>query len=216
MKHNHFDERYGERARLQDGTQVFLRLVGPEDKALIRRGFERLSSESRYRRFFAWKRELSDAELRYFTELDGENHLAIGASRTLPDGTEDGLGVARFIRIPGEPTIAEAAIAVVDDFQGRGLGRLLLLRLVAAARERGVERFRISALADNPAALALLREAADVESVDRGQGTVSVDVVLPDVAVGGEEPPHASALYRLFRAAARDLASVLGFRAGSG
>ena len=133
-----FDADYLEHATLRDGTEVALRLVRPDDKALLREGFARMSDESRYRRFFTPKYELSADELRYLTEIDQVTHVAIGA--TSADGAR-GLGVARFIVLAGEAGAAEAAVAVTDDLQGRGLGSLLLQRLVAAAHERGVERF---------------------------------------------------------------------------
>ncbi len=71
-----FDARYRERARLDDGSEIVLRLIRPTDKELLRRAFNTLSDESRYRRFFTQKRELSEAELTYLTELDGHDHFA--------------------------------------------------------------------------------------------------------------------------------------------
>jgi RimJ/RimL family protein N-acetyltransferase len=209
MSPYHFDERYDERVSLDDGTPVHLRLIGPEDKALLLDGFARLSPASRYRRFFAAKRELSAQELRYFTEFDGQNHLAIGAVRLRTDGSEEGLGVARFVRLPGEPKVAEAAVVVVDDYQNRGLGHLLLLRLVAAARERGVERFRATTLADNPAARALMTDLGAEASSSTEDDTLAVDVALPDAPPSAGEMPHASPLYRLFQAVARGIAEVI-------
>src|SRR5207244_92171 len=111
------------------------------------RGFAGLSAESRYRRFFSAKDRLSEAELRYLTEVDGVDHFALGA---LHDG--EGAGVARFVRLRDRPDTAEAAIVVVDERQGCGLGRLLLTRLTEAARERGITRFRSDVLARNQAA----------------------------------------------------------------
>ncbi|HVW28939.1 MAG TPA: GNAT family N-acetyltransferase [Polyangiaceae bacterium] len=205
----HFDERYDERVRLEDGTLVHLRLIGPEDKALLLEGFARLSPASRYRRFFAAKRELSPQELRYFTEFDGMNHLAIGAIRVRSDRSEEGLGVARFVRLPDDPKVAEAAVVVVDDYQNKGLGHLLLLRLVAAARERGVERFRATTLADNPAARALMADLGAEPQTSNGDDTLSVDVALPEASPATAEMPPSSGLYRLFRAVARGIADVI-------
>jgi RimJ/RimL family protein N-acetyltransferase len=205
----HFDERYDERVSLDDGTRVHLRLIGPEDKALILEGFARLSPESRYRRFFAAKRALSPQELRYFTEFDGLNHLAIGAVRLRGDRSEEGLGVARFVRLPEDPKAAEAAVVVVDDYQNKGLGHILLLRLVAAARERGIERFRATTLADNPAARALMSDLGAEAAASNEDDTLSVDVALPEAPPNAERMPNASALYRLFQAVARGIADVV-------
>jgi GNAT superfamily N-acetyltransferase len=211
-KTRHFDARYVERAQLPDGTPVTLRLVVAQDKDLLRRGFERFSPESRHQRFFTAKRELSEAELRYFTELDEDHHFAIGATRRTSDGDEEGLGIARFVRTEVDPRVAEAAVAVADDWQGRGLGRLLLARLVAAARERGVTTFRASLLSDNTAVRALIEDAGGEATVAGEDGAIVVDVPLPDVPPLDSSTLRSSALYRLFRDAARGIVAALGSR----
>jgi GNAT superfamily N-acetyltransferase len=190
---------YVEHAVLGDGTQVRLRLVRPEDKEAVREGFGRLSPASRYARFLATKLSLSDAELRYLCEVDHEDHFAIGASLDGPDGAPTvGLGLARFVRLPDRDDTAEAAITVVDDLQRRGLGKLLFLRLIAAARERGIRRFRCEVLASNAGMVALLAQIAPERTVEVSQGVMSIELVLP-----GDEPRDSS-IYRLFRAAAQN------------
>lgn len=165
----HFDERYREDAELRDGTPVQLRLVRPADRELLRRGFQRLSTESRYLRFMGTKATLTEAELEALTTLDGVDHFAMGALRREPaGGAVEGLGVARFVRLPGQPEIAEAAVTVADAVQGRGLGSLLLRRLAAAARERGIRFFRGDVLACNEPMRRLLADhlAATLEPDD--------------------------------------------------
>src|SRR3954468_7726796 len=117
-----------ERVRLRDGSAVIVRPVRPEDRDLFIAGFERMSQESRYRRFMSHKKKLSEQELDFFTRLDHDLHEAIGA---LDADTGEGAGVARMHRRPEDPSIAEAAVTVVDDWQGRGLGGMLLERLPA-------------------------------------------------------------------------------------
>jgi len=202
----HFTADYVERATLRDGTPIVLRLLAPEDRELLRRGFERLSSESRYARFLVPKPRLTDDELRYLCEIDQEAHFALGAIREDGDGRGNpvGLGIARFIRLPdraGEPVTAEAAIAVIDEVHNLGLGRLLFLRLVAAAAERGIERFRCEVLCSNTGMKGLIEQIAPEHSLDVSTGVMSIDFALPDVAPRAEQPP-AGALYRFFRAAA--------------
>src|ERR1700723_1832427 len=98
------------------------------------RQFRRMSPDSRYRRFFSGITELSPVMLDYLTEVDGYDHFALVATvDSLDLKAEEGVAAARFVRLPGEPEVAEAAVTVIDDFQGRGLGRLLLARLVDAA-----------------------------------------------------------------------------------
>lgn len=176
----HFDEGYREEAELGDGRRVFLRVVRPEDRALLVRGFERLSPESRYLRFMGTKVTLSEAELEALLDLDGEQRFAIGALRTTPGGGDgQGVGIARFARLPDEPDVAEAAVTVADEVQGRGLGSLLLRRLAAAARERGVRRFRGEVLLRNEPMRRLLEAHAEATVVDTGAETLRVLVELP-------------------------------------
>lgn len=151
---------YRETVRLRDGTEVLLRLVIPADKLLLKRGMDRFSPESRYHRFLYAKHELSEVELEYLTEFDGIDHFALGAVAHDASGEEQGVGVARFVRFGDESDTAEPTVAVVDEFQGRGLGGLLFSRLMDAARERGIRRFHGRMLAHNKAMRALLHWAA--------------------------------------------------------
>ena len=118
-----------------------------------------MSPESRYLRFFAAMPRLPDRFLGDLLNLDGWNRVAIGAeSATVGPQFGDAFGVARFVRLAEEPETAEAAVTVVDCMQRRGLGRLLLRALAAAARERGITKFRAEVLRGNEAMAALLRE----------------------------------------------------------
>jgi GNAT superfamily N-acetyltransferase len=174
---------------LEDGTHVQLRHIRPEDAGELKRGFDQLSAESRYRRFFGARSSLSEQVLHYLTNVDGIQHVAIVATtHDAHSGGERGLGVARFVRLPKEPLVAEAAITVVDDYQGRGLGRLLAVTLGRAAHERGVKHFRGQILADNPPVRQLL-ETVHADLHEEGGGTVIFDVPLTngDDASGGRD-----------------------------
>jgi GNAT superfamily N-acetyltransferase len=201
-----FSQGYVEHAVLRDDTKVVLRLIRPEDKALLREGFDRLSPASRYARFLAPKTQLSDDELRYLCEVDQEDHVAIGAVRDDPDGPQVGLGIARFIRLADRRDTAEAAVAVADEVHRQGLGRLLLTRLVAAAAERGIARFRCEVLGTNAGMTALLGEISPDRSLELRDGVMSIEVALPSVPP--TQPPAGallgSPIYRLLRAAAQN------------
>jgi GNAT superfamily N-acetyltransferase len=176
-----FDGGYRERIVLPGGERVRLRLIQPDDKARLLAGFRQLSADSRTRRFLGGKQVLSEAELRYFTEIDQMDHFAIGAVELDARGRErDGVAVGRFVRLSGEPRCAEVAIAVVDRLQGKGLGLMLLKRLIEAARERGFERLRFEYLADNVGMHRLIRHAGRiVERRQIGAGVVAVEIALP-------------------------------------
>lgn len=167
---------------LSDGSVIRLREVQPDDKEAIAAGFEKLSPESRYRRFFTAMSRLSDADLRYLTEVDHHDHEAVLAFAR--DG--DPVGVARYVRIEG-PAEAEVAVAVVDDWQGRGAGTALLERLVARARENGIERFVASVLQENAEALELFRSIAPDDPSPRrtGPGQIELIIELPRDGVQG-------------------------------
>ena len=200
-----FTEDYTEQVTLRDGTPVLLRLVRPDDRERLRAGFERWSQESRYARFFSAKTRLTDEELTYLCEVDQETHFALGAARI--DDPSIGVGIARFIRIPedqlelGEPVTAEAAIAVADEMQAQGLGRILLERLVAAAAERGVERFRCEVLGTNAGMKHLIEKVAPVRTVEVSAGVMSIDFDVP--ASVTDPAAEESALYRFFRGVAK-------------
>ena len=174
---------------------MVLRLVRPADKELLERGFARLSPQSRYLRFFTPKSALTDDELRYLTECDHVRHLAIGA--TTADARE-GLGVARFIALEGEPGVADAAIAVIDEMHGKGLGSLLFERLVAAARERGIERVRCDVLGSNTAMQDFLHAHPGARTTRVEAGVVTVEMPLPQPV-----EVRASGMYELLRQIAR-------------
>jgi len=191
-----YDDAYAEKAVLSDGTAVRLRLVRPDDKELMLAAWDRLSPESRYRRFLTAKTSLSEAELRYLTELDQVNHVAIGATRTRK-GKQEALGVARFVRLGDRPSVADAAVTVVDDAQRKGLGRILLSRLVAAARERGIDRFSCDVLATNDGMRGLVKSLAP-DAVEVADGPmVRVEMELPDSVPPPDALDRKSLIYRL-------------------
>jgi RimJ/RimL family protein N-acetyltransferase len=169
-----------ERVQLRDGSTVVVRPVRPEDRDLFAAGFERMSGESRYRRFMSHKKKLTEQELDFFTRLDHDLHEAIGA---LDAGTGEGAGVARMHRRPDDPSIAEAAVTVVDDWQGRGLGGVLLGRLTARARELGVRHFEATLFTTNKAMLRLFEKLGCMRSHREDLEVLAIDVELPvDVA----------------------------------
>jgi RimJ/RimL family protein N-acetyltransferase len=138
---------------LHDATvlpPIVFRQIRPDDKGRLAAGLARLSPESRHKRFLMPKPRFSSSELRYLTEIDGFDHVAIVAvSATDP---EVFYAVGRFVRLRDDPETAEVAIVVGDELQGKGLGRELGRRLADLARERGVTRFTATLLGDNVAA----------------------------------------------------------------
>jgi hypothetical protein len=91
--------------------RLVIRPIEPGDRTAVLAGFDRLSAESRYRRFLSPHDHLTAAELRYLTDVDHHDHEALVAVD--PD-TGEGVGVARYVRDPQRPDSAEIAVAVAD------------------------------------------------------------------------------------------------------
>ena len=166
-----YDTAYREALSLPGAGDVRLRLLRRRDRSKLHKGFLSLSDETRYRRFHHPKKELSPAELEFFSDLDGWNHLALGAFRLRGGKEAELLGVARYFRLAPSVDVAEVAITVHDDLQGKGLGKALLARLVMAAAERRIGRLRFYLLYQNRPARALLEHSV-WETTFENQGTV--------------------------------------------
>jgi RimJ/RimL family protein N-acetyltransferase len=165
------------RAQLRDGTPVLVRTLRPEDAEELLRGFSRLSACSRRFRFLSPVRKLSPAQVRELTEVDQRDHVAI-AARDEGRPEHPGIGVARFVRLEQDPEVAEFAITVIDDYQRRGLGTLLLKLLLKAAQALQVRTLRGFLLADNLAMLQLLRRFG-ATMVRAWDNTLRADLPVP-------------------------------------
>lgn len=161
---------------LNDGTPALLRTVLPEDKQYLQSGMARLSPDSRYWRFMSPLSELSPEWLSYLTELDYDNHFAIGVL-ALNQTPPLGIAIARYVRSEESPHIAEPAVTVVDQYQGHGLGSLLLGQLMIDARQHGITEFRAWLLAENGAMKHLfLKHGAHFRN--EGDGMLRADFAL--------------------------------------
>jgi GNAT superfamily N-acetyltransferase len=189
--------------RLADGTLVRIRPITRDDRERLRNGFARLSAESKYRRFLAAPAALSESTLDYLTRTDGWNHLALGAELAAPGAdTSYGLGIARFVRLEDDPTKAEAAVAVIDEVQRRGLGRLLLGELIRAAHERDVTTFVCHVLPSNEPVKTMLHEVDAQAMPLMKDGLLVYEMHLSEVL---PDAPDQGPIYRILRLAAEGL-----------
>jgi RimJ/RimL family protein N-acetyltransferase len=153
---------------LPDGTQILIRPIEATDKLRLSVALGRLSRETIHRRFLAAKPRLSTAELRYLTEIDGHDHIALVAEI---DG--ELIAVARSVRFHDRPDTAEMAIVVADRWQHRGIGTALAEALTDAAVATGIRRIAAVMLADNEPARRLLRRiAAHLERATLSDGAI--------------------------------------------
>jgi protein lysine acetyltransferase len=151
------DRRRSRTLTLRDGASITVRAIAPEDKPLLLDVFQRLSEDSRYRRFFMSLRELSPGMLTYFTDVAHSDREALIA---IEPTSGQALGVARYVRLKEDPEVAEVAVAVADDWHRRGVAAALLAELSGRARDEGIRRFVAVVLAENRAAVALFGGAS--------------------------------------------------------
>jgi RimJ/RimL family protein N-acetyltransferase len=164
--------------RLPDGAQILIRPIRSDDKRFLEDGLRQLSDESVHRRFLSPKRSFSRAELRYLTEVDGRDHVALVAEYP-GEPVRRLIAVGRFVRLTQNPDAAEVAIVVSDDWQRRGVGSLFAERLAAEARRLGVKRFTATMATENVAAhklMARLTEHLDEHYAGSGISDVVMDL----------------------------------------
>ena len=157
---------------LRDGARIRVRPITPEDKPRLLRGFERLGQESVYKRFLSPLTELRPMDLVYLTEVAPHDHEALIA---LDERGGEAVGVARYVRSATDPGRAEFAVTVVDDWQRRGVGTVLIRRLSERAREEGVTAFTALLLAENHEMRGLLEKLGSFRMTDIASGTMEVE-----------------------------------------
>jgi len=149
---------YHVREFLPSGQALRIRTIRPSDREALHDGFHLLSKATIRDRFFNAKLDLTPQELTYFTEVDRSCHVALVAE--LEEGEQRRpVGVGRFVRSHQQPNACEFAITIVDDFQGQGIGKALLKRLVDCARRLGIRQLEASVLPQNSRMTRLLHRS---------------------------------------------------------
>jgi RimJ/RimL family protein N-acetyltransferase len=155
---------------LRDGTLLEIRPIRSDDKELLVAGFRLLSDESRQMRFLTAKPRLTKGDLRYLTEVDGHDHVALVAvEREHPSHIA---AVGRFVRDREHADTAEFAIVVGDPYQHQGLGRALGQALAGEAQARGIHRFTATVRWENEPVQRLIASIGEhLDYVPNGDGT---------------------------------------------
>jgi RimJ/RimL family protein N-acetyltransferase len=141
---------YAVREILRDGSIIEIRALKPEDEAGMLAAVERTGAQSLQRRFFVMKRSFSEKERTYFMQVDFSNHVALVATAQ-EDGQPVIVGGGRYIVF--EPKRAEMAFIVVDAWQGRGIGSILMRHLIDIARDSALKELTAEILPENTAML---------------------------------------------------------------
>lgn len=166
---------------LRDGATVVARPIEPGDREEFLATFERLGEESRYLRFLTPVTHLSESQIDYLVEVDHHDHEALIAFEL---ETGEGVGIARFVRDASQRAVAEAAVAVTDAWQGRGIGKALCRLLADRAREEGIDRFDAVLLTNNRGMLSVLESIGPTRVASSDSGTIAVEVSLPERGIG--------------------------------
>jgi RimJ/RimL family protein N-acetyltransferase len=164
-----------ERVVLRDGSVVHIRPISGGDVAELEAAVERLTPESRYRRFFSALKKLDAKTLTYFTNVDHVSHEALVA---LEPAHGELVGVARYVSAEKGSESAEVAMVVADEWHGRGLATVLLAELTTRAREAGVLRFQASCLAMNHDAIDVLKSLGPTSLKSSGSGLTDLTIEL--------------------------------------
>lgn len=128
-----------------------------------------------FRRFFAIKKELSDEEIDFFLNVDFQKHVALVATAER-DGKTAIIGGGRFVVV--RPGAAEVAFAVIDDFQGKGLGTILMRHLAAIARATELRTLVAEVLPENKPMLKVIEKSGLPMTTRREAGVVHVNIAL--------------------------------------
>lgn len=166
---------------LKDGTRMVIRPIQPDDAGDLQDTFQRLSMESIYLRFLSFKKVLDDQEAQYLATVDYTSRMAFVA--ICKECERDiVVGVSRYALLDAQDLeVAESAVVVADEIQGRGLGKLLLWRLVSYARAMGIHYLRGNMQIGNNRMLDLVRRSGlpyQTRFVD-GIWEVNIDISLP-------------------------------------
>lgn len=161
--------------QLRDGRTAEIRALRPEDEADMLAALEQTSAQSLQRRFFVMKRHFSDKERAFFMDIDFKNHVALVA-RAEEGGRKVMVGGSRYIVF--EPGRAEMAFMVVDAWQGRGIGSILMRHLVGIAREAGVQELTAEVLPENAGMLKVFRKFGFKPAPRRDPHTVHLALKL--------------------------------------
>ena len=169
-----------------DDMRLLVRPITPEDKAALVTGFDRMSDQSRRLRFFSPMKSLPGPLLQYLTEVDHDRHEAWIAG-DISSNTPAPAGVSRYVKEVDHEGCAEIALTVVDAYQRRGVGSMLLYVLAESAAHHGVEKFTAMVHPDNqPMRKFLARFHAQPVKREKGVGWFQFGVATVLTAFSGE------------------------------
>ncbi len=139
-------ENYSAIETARDGRRVEIRALRPDDRPALEAAVERASAHSLYRRFFAVRTMFTEEQADYFVNVDFKTHVALLA--VVDEGGHPAIvGGGRYVLVGQDR--AEIAFMILDAYQGKGIGALLLRHLTVIARKAGLRQFIAEVLSEN-------------------------------------------------------------------
>jgi RimJ/RimL family protein N-acetyltransferase len=160
---------------LRDGRRVEIRALRHEDRSGLEEAVSRTSVESLRRRFFSVRRHFSEKEMEFFSDIDFVNHVALVVVAKEGEGSHI-VGGGRYVVV--EPGRAEIAFALIDEYQGQGIGVALMRHLAAIAKDAGLKEFIAEVLPENFAMLKVFMKSGLNPATRREMGVIHVTLPL--------------------------------------
>jgi len=166
---------YSAVATLRDARRLEIRALRPDDRADFLSAADRISPKSLYRRFFAVRRGFTEREVDFFLNVDFDKHVALVALIE-EAGQSVIVGGGRYVVV--QPGKAEVAFAVIDQYQGQGIGSILMQNLAAIARAAGLQELIAEVLPENKSMLTLFERSGLHMTTTRESDVVHVNIRL--------------------------------------
>ncbi len=166
--------------QLRDGRQIEIRALKPTDEKDMLAAVDRTSGQSMYRRFFGAKRHFSESEKAFFLKVDFVDHVALVAVAE-DAGRRFIVGGGRYVVV--RPETAEVAFAVIDEYQGQGIGAALMHHLALLARDAGIKELIAEVLPENIPMLKVFQKSGLGLQTQHKGGVIDVTLnITNDVA----------------------------------
>lgn len=166
---------------LRNGDTVQIRAIRPDDKQRLLDGFHRLTGKSIYFRFLSDKRDLTEKELKYFTEVDFDHHVGLVVTKD-QNRQEEIIGVGRYVRYQDQSPqkVAELAFTVDDTCHDLGICTLLFEYLVTIAQESGISKLIADVLLENKNMLEIFKHSGFKLNSTIEKGVVHIEFDIKD------------------------------------
>jgi GNAT superfamily N-acetyltransferase len=166
---------YAAAEQLRDGRPIEIRALKPTDEEAMLAAVDRAGSQSLYRRFFGAKRHFSERERAFFLNVDFVSHVALVAVAS-ENGRRAIVGGGRYVVV--RPGTAELAFAVIDEYQGCGIGAALMRHLTLLARAGGIKELIAEVLPENIPMLKVFERSGLAFQTKYRAGVVDVTLIV--------------------------------------